>query len=148
MSVTVLILNLHDSCNFIKRAISRIGCDLSGQIICRYLLQETDGCQPPLFLKHNPYHWVEHINMLSLHPTKKLSISVYLHRGESSVERVPSGFACQHLPNICSSVILGFADWAALSTLAWSSKLCFAWASVKATQLTLRCWWCVSLCAD
>lgn len=30
------------------------------------------------FLKDNPYPWVEHINMLSLHQIKKLSLSRYL----------------------------------------------------------------------
>lgn len=75
-----------------------------------------------LFLKDNPCHWVEHISMLSLHLTKKLPLSRYLYRGESSTERMSSSFACQHLPNICSSITFMFAGWTMLSTWAWSSK--------------------------
>lgn len=90
-----------------------------------------------LFLEANPYHWVECINMLSLHQTKKLSLSRYLYRGESSNERMSSSLACQHLPNICSYIIFRFADWTMLSTLSWSSKcvrLYLAWSSSMRSQ--------------
>lgn len=124
--VTVLILNLRDSCDFHKTR------DFEGWMWSA----RADNVQIPaagnrwmpaasasrLFLKDNPRHWVEHINMLSLQPAKKLALSRYLDRGESSVERISPSFAYRHLPNICSYVIFRFADWAVLSTSAWSSK--------------------------
>lgn len=141
ISVTVLILNLHDSYNFHKACnfkdwmwtarADNMQIPAAGN---RWMPAVSASC---LFLKDNPYHWVEHINMLSLHQTKKLSLSRYLYRGESSSERMSSGFACQHLPNIFSYIIFRFADWATLSTSAWSSKcvcLHLAWSSSTSSQ--------------
>lgn len=141
ISVAVLILNLRDACDFHK------ACNFKDWMWSA----RADNTQIPaagnrwmpaasasrLFLKDNPYHWVEHINMLSFHQTEKLSLSRYSYRGESSVERMASGFAGQHLPNICSYIVFRFADWTMLSTSAWSSKcirLYLAWSSSMNSQ--------------